>query len=146
MRKIMYVNTVDGRFMLWEKPLPNTEAKIFAQIDPEGTDRATYEIEDAFLLEDEYCIVGAGLAVSNLGHSVNAERIVEMSGDERMNYTPRLAIENLAGHLCENEEHDEIFVAEAEMWHEQIKELSVNEILRQYGDRHPWIEQIILSE
>jgi hypothetical protein len=148
MKQLKFINIHDGQFTLWDKPQKDTTPFIFSSApDPnEEIEKAVLEISDAFLLEGELARVAAGLAMSNLGHEVPVDRITQSSEFQDWNETPRLAMENLAGHLCENEEHDEIFVGEAEMWHTDIKGKSVNDILLTYGDRHPWIEQIILSD
>lgn len=146
MRQIKYINVVDRDttplFTLWDKPQADTVPKIFAEVDGD------IFVEDAFVLDSELCWIAAGLAMSNLGHEVPQEEIVQSANEDDTRYptTVRLAMEGLTGHLSENEEMDELFVGEAEMWHTQIQGQSLNYILMTYGDRHPWIEQIVLAE
>jgi hypothetical protein len=149
MKQLKFIDIQDGNFTLWDKPNNGTQAFVFSQEqDPNDPDALRLiEIEEAFILEDERHIIAAGLAMSNLGFEVEVERILDLAEGAQMSYSTRLAMESLTGHLSENEAMDEMFVGEAESWHETIKELTVNELVRVYGgDRHGWIEQLILQD
>jgi hypothetical protein len=81
--------------------------------------------------------------MSNLGHEVPddvAEDIPE--GSSRFPVTPRLEIENLAGHLMESEEYEDIFAEEAEGWYETLSKMSSEDILTNYT-RNPWVSKIV---
>lgn len=138
MRQIKYVAIEGDTFKLYDKPQRDTTPFIFA-----STDDGIF-VDEAFLLDSERCRIAAGLAISNMGQEV-PERIYESSEDQRWETTARSEVESLAGHLMETDEHDEIFVGEAEMWYENIKDLSLNEILRQF-QHNSWVEKIILAE
>lgn len=62
----------------------------------------------------------AAMAVSNYGHGADEDRILRWKPHMRFMNSPRSEVEDLAGHLMENEEHEEMFAGEAESWADTI--------------------------
>lgn len=88
--------------------------------------------------------LAAWFAVSNLGHMHNMDE--SEAGDTHYDWPkdPRNAVENIAGHLMESDEHEEIFAEEAESWFERFKNLSAEEIREQYAYKSDqWFEDIL---
>lgn len=58
---------------------------------------------------------------------------------------PSNEVLGLIGHFCESDEHEEIFIGEAEMWFENIKNLSVDEAREKYkhNDGREWFDAIL---
>lgn len=63
----------------------------------------------------------AMMAVSNYGHGVDVERVLNWKPVQRFGNTPRSEVEDLAGHLMESYEHEDMFAEEAEGWAKDIK-------------------------
>lgn len=84
--------------------------------------------------------LAGAFAMSNMGHQV-PENVADRP--PFWPDTPRQAVENLAGHLMEDEEQDEIFADEAEMWATMIDNTSVEQILATHGQHCPWIKKIL---
>lgn len=64
----------------------------------------------------------AAMAVSNYGHGVDEARVLDWQPDLRFGNTPRSEVEDLAGHLMENDEHEDMFAGEADSWAASIRE------------------------
>lgn len=86
--------------------------------------------------EEKIARIAALLAVSNLGHFHNIkvddftkEDTIMWSGD------PYSDVCMIAGHLMENDEHEEYFGEEARMWHERF---IVRHTPRMIADEFPW--------
>lgn len=63
----------------------------------------------------------AAMAVSNYGHGADEARILNWTPNARYGNSPRSEVCDLAGHLMESDEHEEMFADEAEGWAETIK-------------------------
>ena len=64
----------------------------------------------------------AAMAVSNMGHGVDEHRVLNWTPSSRYANSPRQEVCDLAGHLIESDEHEDIFGEEAEDWAKQISE------------------------
>jgi hypothetical protein len=90
------------------------------------------------------CRLAAAFAMSNMGHQV-PETITKdiQTSDDKYIVTPRSEVEQVAGHLMESDEHEDLFAQEAEMWYKDLKGRSNEEVLKIWGDTSPWIQKII---
>lgn len=144
MRDICFINVnEDGLFTLWDKPYPdiNPDTQPFIFNRDEMGMISVEPIPDQ-LPDRKTARLAAAFAISNMGHQV-PDDIAE--GDWLdWESTPRHAIDNLAGHLMEDESHDELWAGEAEMWYDQIQSKGVQ---RMYHHREDcdWFKKIILA-
>lgn len=63
----------------------------------------------------------AAMAVFNYGHSVDADRVLDWTPNLRYGNSPRQEICDLAGHLMESDDHEEMFAGEADSWAKTIQ-------------------------
>lgn len=84
--------------------------------------------------------LAAAFSISNMG-----QRVPDDIAETRFGWseTPQSAICNLAGHLMESDEHEDIFVSEAEMWGRYLDDHTKEDILRIHGPHCPWIQKIV---
>lgn len=98
--------------------------------------------------------IAAGLAISNFGFGHGNE--IGKRIFERLTEAPRSAREvsdqagyeicNFAGHLLESEEHEKIFIEEAESWEKQIKKMGLEKYVAQkylQSSNYDWIRSIM---
>lgn len=64
----------------------------------------------------------AAMAVSNYGHGADPSRILDWWRPNLTHGTPRAEVCDLAGHLMESDDHEEMFAEEAEGWAKTIAE------------------------
>ena len=64
----------------------------------------------------------AAMAVSNYGHTLDEARILNWKPSDRHSNSPRQEVCDLAGHLMESDEHEELFADEADGWAKSITE------------------------
>lgn len=87
--------------------------------------------------------LAACFAVSNLGMEtyLDSERAAHFPWPDN----PRSAVERLAGHLMESDEHEEIFADEAQGYFNRFVNLTVEEALEQfsYNLSRSWFKQIL---
>jgi hypothetical protein len=85
----------------------------------------------------------AAMAVSNYGHGTDEARILRWKPNPRFPSTPRSEVCDLAGHLMETDEHEEMFASEADGWAKQIIDagglLAFAEVFHWHK---PWILQL----
>ncbi len=84
----------------------------------------------------------AAMAVSNYGHGADEARILNWKPNLRFGNTPRSEVEDLAGHLMETDEHEDMFAGEAESWATQIKK---DGGLRKFAEMYPHHEAWLLK-
>lgn len=93
--------------------------------------------------------IAALFAVSNLGHFHNIK--VEKYINDDPNPSPRgrawsddaySEVCGIAGHLMENEEHEQYFGDEARGWQETFKDTSIEDIAKQYKWHSEWLLKI----
>ncbi len=64
--------------------------------------------------------VAAMMAVSNYGFAVDVNRVLRWELPTRYDNSPRSEVCDLAGHLIESDEHEEMFADEAFGWRKEI--------------------------
>lgn len=77
--------------------------------------------------------VAAMMAISNMGQTVDVDRVLNWKPNTRFNRDARSEICDLAGHFMETDEHEDIFAGEAESWAKGIKKVG----LSTFADQHP---------
>lgn len=85
-------------------------------------------------------VMAAAYAVSNLGHGVNEDRIRELLERKRPCEDARFAVGELAGHLMENDEHENLFGEEAEMWEQGILRDGVRHWINRWSRINNWLQ------
>lgn len=84
-------------------------------------------------------VMGAAYAVSNFGYGVNEDNIRRLLESKRPCDSARFAVCELAGHLMENEEHEELFGNEAEGWERDIAKTGVKAQIERWKGINPWL-------
>lgn len=141
LRKICWLEVnEDGLFTLWDDCQPNTQPKIFSR--DELGNITVEEIPD-LLPEQKHARLAAAFAISNMGQEVPND--VGKGNFLEWERSSRHAVDNLAGHLMETDEHEEIFAEEAEMWDETIQRDGVQRMFRVHAKTCPWFEEILIA-
>lgn len=87
-------------------------------------------------------VMSAAFAVSNYGHMLDEDRLRRMVEYDRNMTSARYAVCELAGHLMENDDHEEMFTKEAEGWEEEITKDGLRAWITQwrgYGSMYDWM-------
>lgn len=82
------------------------------------------------------------MAVSNTGHLHNLD--IERATDTRWGWNPvaRYDVCNIAGHLMENEDHEDYFGDEAESWEKQIREAGAEAFIEQFPHHREMLTKV----
>lgn len=84
--------------------------------------------------------LAAGMAISNMGQEVPA-----YISDRPKNWSPSVeyTVCDLAGHIMETDEHEDIFVGEAKGWLKYIRKEGYANLLKNHGPHCPWIAKVL---
>lgn len=87
-------------------------------------------------------VAAAAMAISNYGHPVPVDSIrwlLKGTGEMQAGYV----VCELAGHLMENEDHETVFVEEAEMWVPTVEEKGLRNMHLTWPRHKEWLDLLV---
>lgn len=86
--------------------------------------------------------IGAIMAVSNLGHfhNLNLESAIDPRGGWGDN--ARYDVCNIAGHLMECDDHEELFGDEAQRFEDELLGIGIEDFIKLYPHHEEWLRKV----